>query len=70
LRKIRDTRRDTEARRPVRDLDYYELLAVTRLAIIMVRGYDRQVGLGNITLRSKALTHHHPMAMLAHPDFE
>ena len=57
---------EAEAGHPVRELDYYEMLAITRLAIIMVRGFDRQVGLGNITSRSKALTHNPTMAMLAH----
>lgn len=53
------------AARPVRDLHYYDVLALTRFAIIMVRGFDRQMGAGTISAQSNALTHNPSMAALA-----
>jgi aminoglycoside phosphotransferase (APT) family kinase protein len=57
---------EMEAGRHVGNIDYYEVLAMFRLAIIMVRGCDRQIALGNISPHSKALTHNPITAMIAH----
>jgi aminoglycoside phosphotransferase (APT) family kinase protein len=57
---------EAEAGRSVTNIDYYEVLAMLRLAIIIVRGCDRQIALGNIGSHSKALTHNPITAMLAH----
>jgi aminoglycoside phosphotransferase (APT) family kinase protein len=57
---------ETEAGRHVGNIDYYEVLAMFRLAIIMVRGCDRHIALGNISPHSKALTHNPITAMIAH----
>jgi aminoglycoside phosphotransferase (APT) family kinase protein len=57
---------ETEAGRHVGNIEYYEVLAMLRLAIITVRGCDRQIALGNISSHSKALTHNPITAMIAH----
>lgn len=56
---------EAAAGRRVENIEYYEVLAMLRLAIIMVRGYDRQVALGNISRSSQAFTHNPMTAMLA-----
>ena len=45
---------EAAAGRPVRDIDYFELLGVLRLGIVATRQYDRQVGLGRISPTSRA----------------
>lgn len=56
---------EAQVGRAAENLDYYAVLALSRLAIISVRGFGRQVGLGRISPRSQAITHNPIMASLA-----
>ncbi len=41
--------------RTVRDLDYYDVVAALRMALVAVGAFDRQVGIGNIAPDNKSL---------------
>ena len=56
---------ETAAGRPVRDIDYFEILGTLRLAIVATRQYDRQVRLGAIPSSSRAYLDNPITAMLA-----
>lgn len=51
--------------RPVRDVEYYELLAHTRNAILSMRSVNRQVERGSIKADTTAITHNPTSRMLA-----
>lgn len=51
--------------RPVRDIEYYELLAHTRNAIMSMRSVTRQIELGTIPGSTTAITHNPTSKMLA-----
>lgn len=54
-----------EVGRSVRHMDYFEILAMVRLAIVTMRACDRHVALGNVPPSSRAYFDNPPMAMLA-----
>ena len=51
--------------RPLVDLEYYDVLATFRMAIVSVRAVDRQIKLGKIPATTSARTHQPNMRLLA-----
>lgn len=56
---------ETAAHRTVTDIDYFEILALLRLAIITTRGVDRQIRAGSIRANSVAYLNNPTTARLA-----
>jgi hypothetical protein len=53
------------AGRRIENLDYYEVLAMLRLGIIVVRQFDKRMKAGHITVGSKAYLNNPVTAMTA-----